>query len=70
MVRAIPHPNSGGQQFHGLEDITDKIESFGFSKIVYKLDDLDAQPGPLQNSLFVFVTGTLQMDDAETYKFS
>ena len=32
----------GGDYFNGLKEITEKIESFGFQKIVFALDDLDA----------------------------
>ncbi|CAD8086739.1 unnamed protein product (macronuclear) [Paramecium tetraurelia] len=64
------HMTYGGQQHDGLKQINEKLESLAFQKIVYKIDDMDVQPGALENSLFIFVTGQLQMDDAETYKFS
>ncbi|KAM3136384.1 Nuclear transport factor 2 [Paramecium bursaria] len=53
----------GGEQHRGLKQISDKLESLGFTKIVYKIDDMDVQLGAIQNSLFIFVTGSLQMDD-------
>ncbi|CAK85913.1 unnamed protein product (macronuclear) [Paramecium tetraurelia] len=60
----------GGEQYNGLKAINEKLESLAFQKIVYKVDDMDVQPGAVQNSLFLFVTGTLQMDDSDTFKFS
>lgn len=31
----------GGDSFRGLNQIKDKLESLGFTKIVYKVDDMD-----------------------------
>ena len=31
----------GGEQHRGLKQISDKLESLGFTKIVYKIDDMD-----------------------------
>ncbi|CAD8099117.1 unnamed protein product [Paramecium sonneborni] len=60
----------GGEQYNGIKSINQKLESLSFQKIVYKIDDMDVQPGAVQNSLFLFVTGQLQMDDSDTFKFS
>ena len=35
-----------------------------------QIEDLDVQGGPVQGSYLVFCTGTLQMDDSDTFKFS
>ncbi len=53
----------------GRKQIEHKIESFGFQKIVYSLDTPDVQPGPIPGSLLIFVTGRLQMDDTDNFKF-
>lgn len=60
----------GGDTFVGRKQIQEKIESFGFKKIVYQIDDKDVQPGPIANSMLIFITGTLNMDDENTFKFS
>jgi len=40
-LRYLVYLLKGGQQHFGLKDIQEKIESLGFQKIVYKLDDFD-----------------------------
>ena len=34
------------------------------------MDTFDCQMGPVQDSILIFVTGTLNMDDSDTFKFS
>lgn len=60
----------GGQTFRGIKEISEKIESFGFQKITYSIDHQDVQPGPIQGSFLIFVSGGLVMDDADQFKFS
>jgi hypothetical protein len=60
----------GGDTFVGRKQIAEKIESFGFQTIDYKIDDKDVQPGPLPNSMLIFVTGSLIMDGTDQFKFS
>lgn len=60
----------GGQTFRGIKEISEKIESFGFQKITYSIDHQDVQPGPIQGSFLIFVSGGLVMDDNEQFKFS
>lgn len=60
----------GGSTYKGLKEIAEKIESFGFENIQYKVESQDVQEGPIQGSLLIFVTGALQMDGNEQFKFT
>ena len=60
----------GGTTYSGLKEIKDKIESFAFQKIQFKVHSQDVQPGPIQGSFLVFVVGALQMDDSDTFNFT
>ena len=59
-----------GSVFKGLKEISEKVESFSFQKIEYRIDNQDVQDGPIPGSLLVFVTGALQMDGENTFNFS
>jgi hypothetical protein len=59
-----------GDFFCGLKQISEKIESFGFQKIQFEIDTKVVQDGPIQNSILVFVTGSLNMDDTNLFKYS
>ena len=56
--------------YRGVKKIQERIESFGFQKIVYQLDHQDVQEGPINGSFIIFVTGSLCMDDSDQFKFS
>lgn len=57
-------------EHRGLKKIADKIESFGFTKIIYKINFTDVQEGPIPGSFLVFVSGYLQMDGNDEFRFS
>jgi hypothetical protein len=59
-----------GTSYRGLKDISEKIESFGFEKIEYKITSSDIQEGPINGSILVFVNGYLQMDGSEQFRFA
>lgn len=59
-----------GDFFCGLKQISEKIESFGFQKIQFEIDTKVVQDGPIQNSILVFVTGSLHMDETNFFKYS
>lgn len=59
-----------GQTCKGVQEIAEKIESFSFQKINYSIDHQDVQPGPIQGSFLIFVSGSLIMDDNDQFKFS
>ena len=54
----------------GLKNIAEKIESFSFEKMEYANMNNDVQPGPVPESLIVFVTGYLCMDGSEQFRFA
>ena len=60
----------GGTKYTGLKEIGEKIESFAFQKIVFKVHSQDVQEGPIQGSLLIFVHGALQMDGSDEFNFT
>jgi len=58
-----------GEHSKGLKAIAAKIESFGFKKIVHKIDNLDVHPSPVPGAILCLVTGILGMDDENEFRF-
>lgn len=63
------HLTYNGQEFHGLKDIAQKIESFSFQQISHEYDNPFVQPGPVEGSIVVSASGKLTMD-GNVYHFS
>lgn len=61
---------AGGSTYRGLKEIAERIESFGFQNIQYKVISQDVQEGPINGSMLIFVTGFLQMDNDDQLRFS
>eukprot|EP00835_Amoeboradix_gromovi_P002360 NODE_132_length_18298_cov_0.443101.p11 type:complete len:125 gc:universal NODE_132_length_18298_cov_0.443101:13982-13608(-) len=61
-----------GNQCQGTANITEKLMSLPFQKVVHKVDSIDAQPSyPDGKHILVSVTGQLLVDDSEQpIKFS
>ena len=59
-----------GSKTKGLKDIMNKIDSLTFKNIKYNFDVYDLHPSPIPDGLLIMVTGTLQMDGENTFKFS
>ena len=59
----------GGSVYRGLKEISEKVESFAFQKIIYKIHSQDVQDGPVGGSMLVFVHGALQMDGSDEFNF-
>ena len=66
------HMTYTSQQYHGVKEIKNKIESFSFQSIKFENMNSDVQEGPLPGSIMVFVTGYLEMDgnSQEQFRFS
>jgi len=58
-----------GQHSKGVKEIAEKIEGFGFQKIVHKIDNFDVHPSPIQGAILCLVTGILGMDDENEFRF-
>ncbi|OLY79853.1 Nuclear transport factor 2 [Smittium mucronatum] len=53
-----------GQQFLGVSNITEKLVSLPFQRVVHKVTTYDVQPSSANNStLMVLVTGLLFIDE-------
>ncbi|CAO3588513.1 unnamed protein product [Absidia cylindrospora] len=48
-----------GQQFRGANDVTEKLVSLPFQKVVHHISTIDAQPSTADGSILVIVSGQL-----------
>ncbi|KCV70144.1 hypothetical protein H696_03603 [Fonticula alba] len=46
----------------GPVDIMNRFRSMGFSQIIHKIFTVDAQPGPVEGTHIIFVTGQFAID--------
>ncbi|KAL4465023.1 hypothetical protein ABPG72_010467 [Tetrahymena utriculariae] len=60
--------NYNGEECNGIQQISRKIESLGYEKIIYKIDDLDIIERPGQYVMLIF--GALQMDNSDEFRFT
>ncbi|ETN42222.1 uncharacterized protein HMPREF1541_04163 [Cyphellophora europaea CBS 101466] len=51
-------------QFQGAQNISEKLQSLPFQRVVHKVDTKDVQPSSQQGGIIVLVTGALQFDDS------
>ena len=59
-----------GEQFRGVDSIMGKLNSLAFQSVKHQLSTLDCQPSSTPNGILVFVSGFLQMDQDNPFKFS
>ena len=59
-----------GQQFKGSEAIVAKLVSLPFKRVQHRFSTVDVQPSnPASNSILIFVTGQLLVDDESNPQF-
>merc|ERR1712032_601399 len=61
-----------GDHVSGIQGIQNKLESLNsqMNSIVYTLDDYFIQPGPLDKSILINVSGSLCMDNENKFNFN
>lgn len=57
-----------GTECQGLQAVCRHIESLGFEKIIYKIDNMDIIERPGQYT--ILIQGALRMDDSEEFRFT
>jgi len=59
-----------GEQHRGVDGIMTKIKSMSFQTIKHQITTMDCQPSSTANGILVFVSGFMQMDQDNPFKFS